>query len=250
MTDLISLTDATFVFQLLLIVFAAAFTAGLAGFGAALVGMPLLSMLVGPQMARAIYPLAFLASQTFMIISYRKQINLKSLSRMAIPSLLLIPVGGFAASVLPDRAIFATLAVMTLLYALYSLFKFPLPTVTNPNWGIPFGCFSGVLAGAFNTPGPPLIVYANMAQWERGTFKGNLQSVFFANSIAVNIMHFTTGNHSAETVSLALTAIPAIFLGIFLGKSCDRWINPQQFRTIVLILLIGISLSLLVFRVF
>ena len=230
--------------------FAAAFTAGLSGFGAALVGMPLLSMLFGAQMARAIYPLAFLASQTFMIISYRKQIHLKSLSRMAIPSLLLIPIGGFAASILPDRAIFATLAIMILLYALYSLFKFPLPTLKNPNWGIPFGCFSGVLAGAFNTPGPPLIVYANMTEWERGTFKGNLQSVFFANSIAVNIMHFTTGNHSAETVTLAVTAVPAIFLGIFLGKSCDRFINPQQFRTIVLILLIAISLSLLFFRVF
>ncbi len=229
----------------LLIMVSAAFITGMVGFGSALLAMPLLINLLGLQDAAATFSLASIPQGLLMVALYRRNFHFKTVWRIVLPSWLMIPLGVIGATLLPEAMMLVLLGLIILGYALYNLFGFRLPRLKNVNWAFPFGMAGGLLAGAYNTAGPPLIIYADMIQWERDTFKANLPAVFMCNHFVATASHVVAGNHSADTLLLALMAVPAVLTGILAGKSMDRVIDTTHFRKIVLVLLLIISVRLL-----
>ena len=62
---------------------------------------------------------------------------------------------------------------------MYSWFELHLPKVVAPKWTYVSGFLSGLLIGAYNTGGPPVVVYADCRRWNSNQFKSNLQGFFF-----------------------------------------------------------------------
>ena len=42
-----------------------------------------------------------------------------------------------------------------------------------------FGFFAGILGGAYNTNGPPVVIYGSLRKWSPATFRATLQGYFF-----------------------------------------------------------------------
>lgn len=227
---------------LLLIVFFAVFTQSLTGFGSGLVSMAFMPNVIA---VRAAVPLVALVTGTlefFLLIRYRASFQLGSVWRLSVSSLVGIPLGVWSLRNIDEKILLPILGTIMTAYAVYALMNLKLPRLEHPGWAYLAGFLAGLLTGAYSSGGPPVIIYANCRGWNPDEFKGNLQGFFLLNDALAVISHGLAGNLTQPVLINYLFVLPAIALGYFAGTSLDRYINPQLFRKIVLVLLVIMGL--------
>lgn len=227
------------------VVFFAILTQAISGSGLALIAMPLLVPVLGPLNAAALVSLIAVTTQLVMLARYHRALRVGGLWRLMLGSLAGIPIGVIALAQLDSRVILTVLGVLLVGYALYSLFAPPLPQIHNRNWGFGFGFVSGLLGGAYNTGGPPYVIYGVMQRWEAPAFKANLQVLLMVNSVTVVIAHLVAGHFTTPVLENYAIAFPMILAGAFTGFWLDRYIDEARFRKIVLVLLLIIGAKML-----
>ncbi|MBZ0294745.1 MAG: sulfite exporter TauE/SafE family protein [Anaerolineae bacterium] len=232
-------------FLIALIIFFAIFTQSVAGFGLALISMPLLIEGLGVEVAAPLVALVAITAELILLIRYRHALNVKTLERLSLASLVGIPIGVFVASHADERLVLTLLGLVVTLYALYALLRLRLPAVQHPNWAFGFGFIGGILSGAYNASGPPVVIYGTCRGWSPAEFKSNLQGFFFVNSVMVIVTHTLAHHYTPYVWENYLAALPGLGLGLVLGLSLDRFVNPVRFRQIVLVLLVAIGINLI-----
>jgi uncharacterized membrane protein YfcA len=230
---------------LIAVIFLAIFTQSLAGFGLGLVSMAMLAETLGAVHAAALVALVAITAEAIMLIRYRREFNLGAVRRLVIASLVGVPLGVVALRQINQDTVLALLGVIIAGYALYALFVPRLPEIRNPRWAYGFGFVAGLLSGAYNTGGPPFVIYGTCSRWQPTEFKSNLQGLFLVNSLVVIGTHALQHNFTAPVWQEYVMALPAIGLGLWLGFRVDRYLNPALFRKIVLILLVVLGLRLI-----
>jgi uncharacterized membrane protein YfcA len=227
-----------------LLVFAAAFIQALAGFGFAAMIMPVLTWALGLPTAAPLVAIVALTVYAINLLRYRQAIDVREVLRLAAASVVGVPLGIWAL-VHVDESLIKTLLGLSLAgYAVYALLR---PTARRRcahGWVYPAGFLAGCLGGAYNTPGPPVIVYGSLRQWPKDEFRAVLQALFLVNGTLVVASHAVAGHLTAEVLSLYLWAAPALLLGIGLAARLDSRVDRERFRTLVtvMILLLGLSL--------
>jgi hypothetical protein len=136
------------------------------------------------------------------------------------------------------------LGCVVLAYASYALLVPRMPRLSRPGWAFGFGLIAGMLTGAYNTGGPPYVIYGTTQRWEVSEFKANLQSLFLVGSITVIIAHLSHDNITPDVLRYFLLALPSIGIGLLAGFYLERFINPLVFRNVVLVLLLFLGFSL------
>ena len=228
------------------ILFLAAFTQSLTGFGVALVSMALLPSVIDIKAAIVLVALVSFVVDTGVLTRYWRSLRFKDILPLILSSTLGVPLGIWLLRYVDEKIALAALGLVLVLYALYALIGFRLPELKRAFWAYIVGFISGILGGAYNTPGPPAVIYASCRRWEPDVFKSNLQAFFLVNSIVVLVAHATAGNFSADIWQMFKFGLIPIALGLAAGASLDRWINPLLFRKIVLALLIVMGVKMLV----
>jgi len=231
---------------LLAAVFLAVFTQSVSGFGIALVAMSILPAIVGIQTATPLVALIAIVLELYLFMRYRNAFNLQAIWRIILASLVGIPIGLYALKRVNPEIIVTFLGIILVAYAVYGLIQLTLPELEHPYWGFLMGFISGIIGGAYNTVGPPVIIYGNCRGWPPNEFKSNLQGFFLITSSVIALGHLISGNLTVEVWKYFLLAAPAIILGIIAGVSFDDVINPELFRKIVLILLLIMGIKLVI----
>lgn len=230
----------------MLIVFLAIFVQAASGFGLALVSMPLLVGVIGVGTATPLVTVIAITAELFLLRRYWDALKFSAVKSLSIASILGIPLGVYVLREVDGRIVTAILGFVVTGYALYALFAPHLPQLRQSGWAYGFGFLGGVLGGAYNTSGPPVIIYATCRRWEPTTFKGNLQAYFVLNSLFTLLAHAISGNYTAVVWQNYLWALPGIGLGLIVGRWVDGRVPPDKFRQGVLLLLILLGLRLIV----
>jgi hypothetical protein len=223
-----------------------AFTQSMTGFGSALVAMAILPSLLGLEVAAPVVAATGLVLESLLTLRYRQALRVDAIWRALVASLVVAPVGVVLLRQVDERVALFALGLLIALYALYALVGFRLPELTHPLWAWIAGALSGLLGGAYNTAGPPIIVYGNCRGWDAAQFKSNLSGFFVINSLFVTASHFFNGSFTPDVTRAILFCLPATLIGFLLGQSMDKWLNPELFRKIVLALLIILGVRLMV----
>ena len=227
------------------ILFLSAFTQGLSGFGVALVSMALLPNIIGIKESIALVALVAFIVDFGVLLRYWRSLQFKKVLPIILASFIGVPVGIFLLRRVDEGLALAILGILLVLYSLYALSGLNLPEVKGRTWAYITGFVGGLLGGAYNTPGPPIIIYASCKKWEPDIFKGNLQTFFIQNSIIVLIGHWISGNFTPDIWSFFWRGLPYLLTGLLVGLAMDRWINPEFFRKVVLVLLVVMGLRLI-----
>lgn len=230
--------------MLLVVIFLAVFVQSAAGFGVALIAMAALPPVLGLRTAAPLVALVALLLEVFLVLYYRQALRLQNIWRVIAASLVGVPLGVLFLKNIPEQITLSLLGVLIAGYALYALLQLRLPRLEQPLWAYLFGFAAGLLGGAYNTSGPPVILYGSCRGWEPAEFKGNLQGFFLISSLMVAGGHYLGGNFTPQVWRSFLLALPALGLGLAAGLSLDRRIRPERFRTIVLLLLLVLGLRL------
>ncbi len=227
------------------IVFAAAFAQSLTGFGFALIVMPLLTMLLGVRTAAPIVALVGITVYAVNIIRYRRAINVAEVLRLGVASAAGVPLGIWVLSNANEDVVMRVLGAILVVYAGYALARPEIRRELSRRWAYPAGFLAGCLGGAYNTPGPPVIVYGSMRKWPRDEFRAVLQALFLVNASLVVASHALARHLTQQVFVHYLWALPALLAGILLGSVVDRRIDQDQFRRIVMVMITLLGLALL-----
>lgn len=229
-----------------IIIFLAVFTQSISGFGSALVAMALLPAFLGIHIATPLVALVVIPLEVYLLFHYRHVFRWQAIWRVIAAALVGIPIGFVYLRLVDEQIVLRILGLVISGYALYALLNIRLPKLTHPAWGYVFGFLAGLIGGAYNTSGPPVILYGASRGWLPGEFKSNLQGFFVFSSAFILSGHALNHNLTPEVLQYFWLSLPAIAAGIFAGTSLDKIIQAETFRKIVLALLVVIGLRLIV----
>lgn len=219
-------------------IFLACFTQSLAGFGSALVGMALLVPLIGGPLATPLIALISPLLEIVLLGYYRESIQIRSVLPLVFASILGIPVGVLTLRQIPEGVFMGILGLVVAGYAVYALLNLHLPRLAHPAWALLFGLAAGLLGGAYNTSGPPVIIYGDCRRWSPAEFKANLQGFFLISSTLVAIGHMLGGNIQPDAWRYFWIGLAAMLLGLVAGLLLEKRISAGNFRKLVLGLLV------------
>jgi uncharacterized membrane protein YfcA len=184
--------------------------------------------------------------EVLMLIRYRASIRFKSILGLLVSSVVAIPIGVIYLRQLDERIALFILGLIITVYAVYALIGLRLPILRHPAWAWMFGFAGGLLSGAYNTSGPPVVVYGNCRKWSPEEFKSNLSGYFMVNSLMTVSTHWLSGSFTSAVWSNFLISLPALLIGFLLGQSLDKWLHPELFRRIVLVMLVMLGFRLMI----
>ena len=228
-----------------MVVFLAAFTQSLSGFGLALVSMALLPAVIGIRVATPLVALVAIVIEVVLIVRYRESLEVHAIWKVVLAAVIGTPLGVLFLSRMDERIALTVLGVVIAGYAVYALLGLKLPLLENPFWAYLSGLLGGILGGAYNTSGPPVIVYGDCRRWSPDVFKSNLQGYFIVSSLVVAGSHALSGNFTPLVWRTFWWSLPFIGIGLIAGLSLDRWLNPVTFRRVVLVLLVLMGIRLM-----
>jgi uncharacterized membrane protein YfcA len=211
----------------------------------ALVSMALLPAVTGIRLATPLVALVAIVIEGVLIIRYREALDMHSIWKVVLAALVGTPLGVLFLSHVDERIALTVLGLVIAGYAVYALLGLKLPQLENAMWAYAAGLVGGMLGGAYNTSGPPVIVYADCRRWSPDVFKSNLQGYFVISSLAILAGHALNGNLTPRVWQLFWWTLPFIAIGLIAGLSLDRWLNPILFRRVVLVLLVVMGVRLI-----
>lgn len=230
---------------IILVTFVALFAQSLVGFGAGLISMPLLAAALGLKVASPLFSLVALVLELVILVRYRTEFNFGAVWRLMLMSIIGIPIGIASAGFINERFMLLLLGIVVFGYGAYALVSPHVPQLNGPAWPYVMGFLSGLLTGAYNTGGSPLIIYGTGKAWSPQEFKANIQSLFIVSSFVLIVGHLLSGNYTPLVLRYFLVATPAAVLAIAAGFMLEGLISPPTFRKGVLVLLVVLGLTLI-----
>ena len=223
----------------ILILFIGALLQGLAGFGGALISMPVLLLFAEPAWAAPVVVICFAINRIPAMFVLRKNLmwdHSLLLLAAALPGAFL---GTYLLKSIAPGVIMKILGAILILFSIYKIFSPEMKRTLSKIWALPTGFLSGILGGAFGTEGPPVVVYAALQPWTKEQVVGMLQSFFlFANFIII-ASYWYHGLLSRSVLSVSSTVVPFSIAGILLGLHINKRIGQRHF-SIVLSVVIGV----------
>lgn len=229
-----------------LICIASGVLSGVAGFGALIIMVPALLLMMPVDIIVPLGVLCGIATQTYNVATFRRHIRTDALGKLLLGSLPGIWVGSSLLLHLPEVALRCSMGGLLICYVLWSTFgKLPPPTRQPAAvWAYTAGFFSGAFGAAFGINGPPAIVYATRTPWsppEIRAFFGVFCLILF---IFTAVTMYFRGLIVPEVLRLTLLAIPACLAGSFCGMRIAARIQTAQYMRLVFTLLFIMGLSL------
>lgn len=214
--------------------FAGGFINGVAGFGAAMVAMPLVAPFIDfsvavPACTLIVLTLNFQVGWTFRHhIQYR---YLKGILYGAIPGVLVSVV---VLEYVPILWLKAGMGGFIAVYGLWSFFMENRPKmVVHPAWGYLSGLLSSALGMAFGFNGPPLAAYVAYCGCEAKAVKGNIGAGFIITGVFIVAAKIATGEVSTTVVTTYLVATPAVVIGSKLGIWLSSYLSEYSYRKLL-----------------
>jgi len=215
------------------------------GFADAMFAMPLLAVIIGLKTATPLMAIVAMTISTTILLKNWRDVQIKSAWRLFVSSLAGIPLGLWFLKGTYDTPLKLFLAVVIIGFSTYSLIKPRLTAIKSGKPAYLFGFFAGVLGGAYNTNGPPVVIYGALRKWAPATFRATLQGYFFMAGIFICLGHGLAGFWTHTVLNFYLFSLPLIFVFIFIGGRLNRAIPQGKFDRIIHSLLIVIGVFLL-----
>jgi len=220
------------------------------GFGAGLIAIPFLSLLIDAKDAVTIV-MIFSSICGLLVIKLWKDVDWNSIRKLT-PGLILGLFVGLALFSAIDRRLLGTILSMYIIfYVLNDTFK-P-KKITNITTKIPVkiqslvsGLAGGVIQGIMGTGGPMLVTYLKAHTQTINQFRATVIGIFFI----ANLLRFAfMGSEdliSPQIIKYTIMTIPFFLISMYLGYHFPNRFNKKTFNQTINILLLISALSIMI----
>lgn len=237
--------DLNLIIIILSIIFVAALTRSTFGFGDALIAMPLLALFIDIKIATPLMALIAFFIAISILIKNRDKVEFKSVWRLIVASLVGIPIGLWYLDDINENIIKLILGIIILTFAVYNLAKPKLHQLKSEKYAWIFGFIAGVLGGAYNTNGPPIVIYSSLKKWNPQNFRATLQGYFFTTGILLVISHGIAGNYTNQVLTYFAYCLPVVLVAVIIGAKLNKKIPIIRFHKYIYMILIFLGFMLI-----
>ncbi|MCL1940014.1 MAG: sulfite exporter TauE/SafE family protein [Desulfovibrionaceae bacterium] len=234
-------------FSIILACFSGGILSGLAGFGALIIIIPALALLVGMNITIPLGVLCGITIQGVNVYLYRAHVRKGALARMIAGALPGIWLGSSLLVHLPEPLLRFLLGALIIGYVAWSFQKRTLPAPTGEPgklWTYVTGFFSGGFGAAFGINGPPVALYLTRTNWTPAAMRAFLGIFCCLLFIITAVMMFARGLITPEVWKLAALAAPCCLAGSLCGRRIALRMDARQYMRLVFLLLFCMGLSL------
>ena len=217
------------------------------GFGFGLVTMGLLPLLLPVEQAVPMVGAWGWTLNLLILWRLRAHLELRRVLPMVAGGVLGIPVGLAFLKGVDEAVVKGTLGLVLVGYGLLALgggVK-PRAQAISDRWGLLAGLLGGALGGAFNTSGPPVVIYVSLKGWDKDVATSALQAFFSFSSTFSLIGFWWAGLFTPTVVHTLLPLYPVVWLGSLVGARIYDRVPQERFRVAVLVLLVVLGASFL-----
>ncbi|MBU6360631.1 MAG: TSUP family transporter [Chloroflexi bacterium] len=230
------------------IFFVAVFVRSIFGFGDALIAMPLLSLTVGIGVATPLVGLITLAIAVVMLLREQAAIDIRAGWSLILSTMIGIPIGVMLIRAVPEMVVKVPLGLLLIGYGLYHLLRPTLPQINKNQhtvWAWGLGFVAGILGGAYNTNGPPIVIYGTLRRWPPQQFRATLQFYFLITGIVIAAGQGLAGLWTRNVLWLSAISLPVIVAANLLGHVISQRIRPEAYVKLVFALIVVIGVLFL-----
>jgi uncharacterized membrane protein YfcA len=215
---------------------------GFAGFGSALIYMPLVAAVYDPRVAAVTLLLIdFVSSAPFTVPEFRR-CTWREVLPIFLGALVAVPFGTWALLVVDPIILRWGIAILVLglLAVLVSGWRYrgkPHPAAT-----IGVGMFSGFGGGAVQIAGPAVIVYWLSGANSAITVRANIMVYFALTGAALIVAYWSQGLFTADVVLLAVLLGIPFLLAIGIGAYFFHGTSDQLYRRIAYVIIAAAAL--------
>ena len=231
------------IFSSAIIILLAAIIRGFTGFGFSAICVASLTLLIPPlKIVPIILGLEILAS-LFMFSKCWKYIEWKNIFKIFIGTIVGTPLGSLLLIHLPSNTtrsiiyiLIATLCLCSLLLeksAFKSKISFP---------AILIGFLAGIANGLAAILGIVVAIFMLLSTKKHFTIRANLIALVFFSDIYALIWQSSLKELETSQLFLLLIFLPALLLGVFLGQKLFNKASTKNYKLLIYILLISISI--------
>lgn len=217
---------------------------GIAGFGSALIAVPLLAL---TQPITVVVPLVvlldYLCSATQGVknrqaIQWRELIPLLPFTFVGVGSAL------YLFRHLDSTSLGQALGVFIVIFAVYQLL--PLRDMNGSRlFAAPAGILGGMVGTLFGTGGPFYVIYFTLRNLDKSAFRATFATNFLIDGSIRLAGYAAAGFFFGEILDLLIITIPVAFVGLFLGGRIHTNLPQTAFKRLVSVLLLGSGTALL-----
>ncbi|WP_419174168.1 sulfite exporter TauE/SafE family protein [Desulfosediminicola sp.] len=219
--------------------FAAGVGNGLAGFGAAMIAMPLVAGSVDLAIAVPACTLTVLTLNVQVAWIFRRHIRwdyVKEIGVGLIPGALLSVV---VLKYLPETWLKVALGSFVAGYALWNLFLAGEAgeRVVKNSWGYLAGVLSAAMGLAFGVNGPPMVAYIAYSGCPAKAVRGTIGAAFIVSGVIIVGAQFMTGLIHSTVITNFFVATPAVLIGSKIGIWISGFLAEAQYRKVLFLAL-------------
>jgi uncharacterized membrane protein YfcA len=234
--------DATF-FVLLIVVAVSGTVRGFAGFGAGMVFMPVAAALVGPRIAVVIIWLVDTLPTLPILVPAFGQVRWRSVLPVIAGYAPALPFGVWwlAAGNVELLRWAISLAVLVAVAVLWSGWRYS--GERSPVVAASAGAFSGVIGGATQLAGPPVVIYWLSSDAPAWQFRANVIVYFCLTTILSGSGMAVAGLFTMKAATYAVIFAPVYAAGVYAGKRLFPHASEGFFRRTAFCLILFAALS-------
>jgi len=238
------LTDIYVIIVLML----SSFLHTITGFGFAIITAPLLALALEARETAMLIVTTSIIVMLFILRAAKKEGNFKAIFPLVGAAVVGAIPGAYIVTVISNDGLKLFIGIVLLLATAAMWKDYSLHTKHQKFIVSIVGIISGFLSTTTGVSGPPVILYYLNAKGaeNKDVFRGNLTRYFLLLNIAAIIISCASGNaQSGKLWFYTLLAIPALYIGFYLGERFFHRLNAELFKKISLVMVLLSSVAVI-----
>jgi uncharacterized membrane protein YfcA len=229
-----------------LVFFAAYLVSTITGFGANVVGVPLLALVLGGiEPGKQSLVVLGMLLYIYVVWRHHQKIDWRQLRVILLVAGIGAVIGLLVAKLLPHRASNLILALFVMGVGARGLLNVA-PNLKTPMWLSRIMLFlGGAVHGALTTGGPLIVIYTREVLHHKSVFRSTLAVMWLILGAVLIVGWTITKSWDPHTGSATLIGLPFLVLGTIIGEQLHHRVDEQRFRTVVNVTLIATGSVLL-----
>ena len=215
---------------------------GFAGFGAAMMFIPIVSLVYEPKFAVALLFMIDFITPLPMIPKALKEFEVTEVMPISLGATVTVPLGIYILKHADPTALryVISISILILVLLLASGWRYKGDVSRLGCFGL--GAFSGIAGGIASLYGPPLILFWMSRESKARTIRANI-IIFFAIVVAISGISLWFGNLlTLQVFKTGLLLIPIYALAIWIGARLFYFSSETFFKRIAYIMIFTVAL--------
>ena len=220
-----------------------------AGFGAGLIAIPMLALILPVSTAVSVATVLTTLTSVQQVSREWRQIAWRKFAVIFLYSMVGVGLGLFFIKLLDEDVMRKCLGIFMIIYSIYAFRTVDTSRLVPRRWHGALGAGVGIVGGLCSAlfgagAGPIYVVYFDILRLEKAVFRATMSAVVLLGGAARIAGYESYGFYGPSTITLLAVGLPLVVVGSWLGDRVVYRLSPRSFSRLVagIMLLSGITL--------